>query len=226
MLDRNPRLALLEQLAAVARAIGNAHRLYLLEVLAQGERSVDDLAKAAGLSVANASQHLQVLARVHLVRRRKTGSYVRYALGNDAVLELIRALRTTSELNVAEVDRLLAAFYRAKDSLEPVSRAELWRRVNEGTVAVLDVRPVEEFEAGHIPCAVNIPIAELKKRLAEIPRDHLVVAYCRGPYCLYSFEAVELLRDSGFEAKRLEDGLPEWRMAGLPTEAGPARPCA
>lgn len=218
MEEVSPRLALLEQLAVVARAIGNPHRLYLLDVLAQGERTVEDLAKAAGLSIANASQHLQIMARAGLIRRRKTGSFVHYALSNDNVMRLVAALRSTAEANIAEVDRLIQAYYTAKDSLEPVTRPELWQRVKEGNVVVLDVRAFEEFMAGHIPSAVNIPIAELQRRLAELPRENLIVAYCRGPYCLYSFEAVELLRKEGFKVQRLEEGLPEWRMAGFPTE--------
>lgn len=218
VVDINPRLALLDQLAVVARAIGNAHRLYLLDVLAQGERTVEELAHSAGLSIANASQHLQVMARAGLIRRRKSGSFVYYALSDDSVMRLVAALRSAAETNIAEVDRLIQAYYSAKDSLEPVTRPELWRRVKEGDVVVLDVRASEEFIAGHIPSAVNIPIAELQRRLAELPRENLIVAYCRGPYCLYSFEAVELLRKEGFNVKRLEEGLPEWRMAGFPTE--------
>lgn len=218
MVELSPRLALLEQLAAVARAVGNSHRLYLLDVLAQGERTVEDLANAAEISLANASQHLQVMARAGLVRRRRSGSFVHYAVSDDRVLRLVAALRNAAEANVAEVNRLIQAYYTAKDSLEPVTRPELWRRVKQGEAVVLDVRASEEFMAGHIPSAVNIPITELRRRLAELPRESLIVAYCRGPYCLYSFEAVELLRKEGFTVQRLEEGLPEWRMAGFPTE--------
>lgn len=220
----SPKLAMLEQFAAVAKALSSAHRLDLLELLAQGERSVDGLASAAGLSVANASQHLQVLRRVGLVVSRKTGPNVLYRLSDDDVLTLLAALRHTAERHVAEVDRLVRGYFHEKDALEAVSRDDLVARVKDGLITILDVRPPEEYAAGHLPGSVNIPLKELKQRLGELPEGTEVVAYCRGPYCVLAYEAVAVLREQGRPARRLEDGFPEWRAAGLPVEDGaPAR---
>lgn len=216
----SPKLSMLEQFATVAKALSNAHRLDLLELLAQGERSVDGLASAAGLSLANASQHLQVLRRVGLVTARKVGVQVLYSLSDDDVLTLLAALRHTAERHVAEVDRLVRGYFHRKDELEPVSRDALMARLREGTVTVLDVRPPEEFASGHVPGSVNIPLKDLKRRLDELPHGQEVVAYCRGPYCVLAFEAVAALRAQGRRARRLEDGFPEWRTAGLPVEVG------
>jgi ArsR family transcriptional regulator len=219
MSSESPKRKLFIQFAAVARAVGHEHRLELLEHLGQGERSVEVLAERLGLSVANASQHLQHLRRAGLAASRRDGKYVLYRVADDAVVDLLSALRRVAERNVAEVDRLVSGYFRDRDSLEPVSRADLLDRMRDGLVTVLDVRPGDEFALGHLPGAVNIPLADLARRLADLPPDHEVVAYCRGPYCMLSFEAVAELRRRGFRVRRLEDGYPEWKAAGLPVEA-------
>jgi ArsR family transcriptional regulator len=213
---RNPKAALFAQFAAVAKALGHAHRLELLEQLSQGERSVEVLADRTGLTIANASQHLQHIRRAGLVANRRDGKFVYYRLADDAVLELLAALRRIAERNVAEVERVVRSYFEKRDDLEPVSREELVERSQAGTVTILDVRPEDEFALGHLPGALNIPLRELEARLGEIDPEHEVVAYCRGPYCVLSYEAVAALRARGFKARRLEDGLPEWRGAGLP----------
>lgn len=205
--------------AAVAKAIGNSHRLELLELLAQGERPVEELATLTDLSVANASQHLQNLRRVGLVTNRKDGKHVLYRLTDPAVVTLLGTLQQIAERNHAEAARAIDQFFRQRDTLEPVSRTELFRRMREGEAVVLDVRPAKEFAAGHIRGAVNIPISELKRRLADLPRRQEIVAYCRGPYCVMAFEAVALLRERGFKVRRLNEGYPEWKVAGLPIAA-------
>jgi rhodanese-related sulfurtransferase/DNA-binding transcriptional ArsR family regulator len=216
--SENPKQALFAQFAAVAKAVAHPHRIGLLEQLAQGERSVDVLAKRVGLSVANASQHLQHMRRAGLVAARREAKFVFYSLGDDTILDLLASVRRIAERNLAEVERLVRGYFDRRDSLEPVSRLELMDRVKAGIVTVLDVRPGDEFALGHIPGALNISLGQLEKRLADIDPVHEVVAYCRGPYCVLSYEAVALLRARGFKARRLEDGLPEWRAAGLPVE--------
>jgi rhodanese-related sulfurtransferase/DNA-binding transcriptional ArsR family regulator len=216
MSTRSPKLALFAQFAAVAKSRGHAHRLELLEQLAQGERNVEVLADRTGLSIANASQHLQQMRRAGLVTSRRDGKFAYYGLADDAVLELLAALRRIAERNVAEVERVVRSYFDRRDSLEPVSREELVRRWRAGTVTILDVRPEDEFALGHLPGALNIPLRELESRLGEIDPKQEVVAYCRGPYCVLSYEAVAALRARGLKARRLEDGLPEWRVAGLP----------
>jgi rhodanese-related sulfurtransferase/DNA-binding transcriptional ArsR family regulator len=213
---RSPKLALFVQFAAVAKSLGHAHRLELLEQLAQGERTVEVLADRTGLSVANASQHLQQMRRAGLVANRRDGKFVHYRLADDAVLELLAALRRIAERNVAEVERVVRSYFNARDDMEAVSRAELLERSRAGTVTILDVRPEDEFALGHLPGALNIPLRELEARLGELHPKQEVVAYCRGPYCVLSYEAVAKLRARGFKVRRLEDGLPEWRAAGLP----------
>jgi ArsR family transcriptional regulator len=215
----NPKRRLYAQFALVARAIGHEHRLELIEHLGQGERSVEALAALAGLSLANASQHLQHLRRAGLVAARRQGKHVLYRLGDDAVVTLLAALRAIAERSLGEVDRVIAGYFRERDAMEPVSRAELLRRLEEESVTLLDVRPADEFAAGHLPGAVNIPLKQLDRRLRELPRRREIVAYCRGPYCVLSFEAVAALRRKGFRVRRLADGLPEWRAAGLPVAA-------
>jgi ArsR family transcriptional regulator len=212
----NPKQALFAQFAAVAKALGHAHRLGLLEQLAQGERSVEVLAQRTGLSVANASQHLQHMRRAGLVSARRDGKFVHYRLADDAVLDLLAALRRIAERNVAEVERLVRGYFHDRDGLEPVSREELLQRLRAGAVTVLDVRPEDEFALGHLPGAVNIPLQALETRLSELDPSQEIVAYCRGPYCVLSYEAVAALRARGFKVRRLEDGFPEWRAAGLP----------
>jgi len=216
MKRQNPKQALFAQFALVAKTLGHAHRLELLEQVAQGERSVEILAQRTGLSVANASQHLQHLRRAGLVAAERNGKFVHYRLADDAVLDLVAALHRVAERNVAEVGRVLQSYFYDRDSLEPVSRAELVQRSRDGAVTILDVRPEDEFALGHLPGALDIPLRELEARLGEIDPKQEVVAYCRGPYCVLSFEAVAALRARGFKARRLEDGLPEWRVAGLP----------
>jgi rhodanese-related sulfurtransferase/predicted transcriptional regulator len=217
MSSESPKRKLFAEFAAVARAVGHEHRLELLEHLGQGERSVESLAERLGLSVANASQHLQHLRRAGLVASRRDGKYVLYRVADDAVVDLLSGLRRVAERTVAEVDRLLSGYFR--DSLEPVSRTDLLDRMRDGLVTVLDVRPEDEFALGHLPGAVNIPLADLERRLADLPPDQELIAYCRGPYCVLSFEAVAKLRRRGYRARRLEDGYPEWKAAGLPVEA-------
>jgi rhodanese-related sulfurtransferase/DNA-binding transcriptional ArsR family regulator len=216
MSTRSPKLALFAQFAAVAKSLGHAHRLELLEQLAQGERTVEVLADRTGLSVANASQHLQQMRRAGLVANRRDGKFVHYRLADDAVLELLAALRRIAERNVAEVERVVRNYFNARDDMEAVSRGELLERSRAGTVTILDVRPEDEFALGHLPGALNIPLRELEARLGELHPKQEIVAYCRGPYCVLSYEAVAKLRARGFKVRRLEDGLPEWRAAGLP----------
>jgi rhodanese-related sulfurtransferase/DNA-binding transcriptional ArsR family regulator len=216
----NPKQALFAQFATVAKALGHAHRLELLEQLAQGERSVEVLAQRTGLSIANASQHLQQMRRAGLVSTRRDGKFIYYRLADDAVLDLLASLRRIAERHIAEVERLVRSYFLDRDDLEPITREELLRRSHSGEITILDVRPQDEFALGHLPGAVNIPLREIEARLAELDPAQEVVAYCRGPYCVLSYEAVAALRARGFRALRLEDGLPEWRAAGLPVIGG------
>jgi ArsR family transcriptional regulator len=220
-----PKQAIFASLAEIAQALGHAHRLELLEHLGQGERSVEDLAIRASLTFANASRHLQILRRASLVNTRRDGKRVLYRLaGEGEVIGLLKALSLVGERNMAEVERVMAAYFRARDGMEPVSRTELTERLRDGLVTVLDVRPESEFRLGHVPRALNIPWPELEQRLGELPPDREVVAYCRGPYCVLSFEAVATLRARGLTVRRLEDGFPEWKAAGLPVEAAQPSP--
>jgi rhodanese-related sulfurtransferase/DNA-binding transcriptional ArsR family regulator len=218
----SPKLTLFTQFAAVAKSLAHAHRLEILEQLAQGERSVEVLAQRTGLSVANTSQHLQQMRRAGIVAARREGKFIFYALADEAVLDLVSALRRIAERNIAEVERVIRSYFNDRDSMEPVSRAELLEKSRAGVVTVLDVRPRDEFALGHLPGAVNIPLRELEARLAELDGAQEIVAYCRGPYCVLSYEAVAALRARGFNVRRLEDGLPEWRAAGLPIITGSA----
>jgi rhodanese-related sulfurtransferase/DNA-binding transcriptional ArsR family regulator len=222
MSSKGPKQTLLAQFALVAKTIGHPHRLELLEQLAQGERNVEDLADKLGLSVANASQHLQRMARAGLVASRRDGKFVHYRLSDDVVLDALAALRRIAERNVAEVDQVVRSYFDQRDSFEPVTRRELLKRARGGTVTILDVRPADEFALGHLPGAVNIPLRALESRLSELSTSKEIVAYCRGPYCVLSYEAVAALRKRGFKVRRLEDGFPEWRAAGLPCSTGSA----
>ncbi|ACB94919.1 transcriptional regulator, ArsR family [Beijerinckia indica subsp. indica ATCC 9039] len=214
-----PKQAIYESLAEVAQALGHAHRLELLEHLAQGERSVEELSSRTGLTFANTSRHLQILRRARLVETERRGKHILYRLAGEAeIVALINALGRVGERNVAEIDRVKADYFLALDALEPVSRADLLSRLQDGLVTLLDVRPEDEFAAGHLPGALGIPLAELEHRLSELPQDREVIAYCRGPYCILSFEAVAALRARGYLVRRLEDGYPEWKAAGLPIE--------
>lgn len=216
-----PKQALFAEFATVARALGHSHRLEILEHLAQGERGVEALSRRIGLSISNTSQHLQQLRRAGLVAPRRDGKFVLYSLADDTVLGLLSSLRQVAERNVAEVDRIVRGYFADRDNLEPVSREELLERSREGLVTVLDVRPRDEFALGHLPGAVNIPLDDLEARLADLDPGQEIVAYCRGTYCVLSFEAVAELRRRGFRVRRLEDGYPEWKAAGLPVENGP-----
>ena len=218
MSSNGPKRALFEQFATVAKAVAHPLRLEVVEQLAQGERSVEVLASRIRVSIANTSQHLQQLRRAGLVASRRRGKFVFYRLADDAVLDLLASLRRIAERQSAEVERLVRGYFDDRDSLEPVCRSELMERLSTGDVTVLDVRPEDEFALGHLPGAINIPLSELEGRLAELDRQQDVVAYCRGPYCVLSYEAVAMLRSRGFTIRRLEDGLPEWRAAGLPVE--------
>jgi len=214
----NPKRDVFHNLARIGTALSSPIRLEFLELLAQGERSVDELATLTGTSVANTSQHLQKLKAAGLITGRKEGQYVFYRLAGDEVVALLGALGRAGEAYLAEVERTVRLYFAAKDDLEPVPARELLDRARKGLVTVLDVRPPEEFAAGHVAGAINIPVHELEQRLAELPRRKEVSAYCRGPYCLMSYDAVDLLRRKGLKARRLEDGLPEWRLAGLPVQ--------
>jgi rhodanese-related sulfurtransferase len=214
--DRAAKTALFDEFARAAKALASGRRIELLDVLANGERTVDVLAGEVGLSVANTSQHLQVLRQAGLVASRRDGTSIHYRLAAPEVFQLWQLLRTLAASQLAEVERLAAAYLGARDQLEPVTREELSRRLQDGDdLVVLDVRPAAEYAAGHLPGAVSIPIGELRRRLAELPADREVVAYCRGPYCAFAHDAVAVLREEGFSARRLEDGMPEWQAAGL-----------
>lgn len=215
--------ALYEQLARISKAMASPRRLELVDLLAQGERTVEALARETALSVASTSQHLQVLREAHLVEARKDGLYVHYRLASPAVFTLLKSVRTVAEAQLADMQRVVDTYLEDRKALDAVGREELLERVREGEVVVVDVRPAEEYAAGHIPGALSLPIAELEARLKELPRRREVVAYCRGPYCVWADEAVRLLRAHGRKARRLHEGFPEWRAEGLPTEAGEER---
>jgi rhodanese-related sulfurtransferase len=218
MADREAKDALFAGLAGVARALGNGRRAELVDVLAQGERSVDELAREVGQSVANTSQHLQVLLRQGLVRTRRDGNRVCYSLAGPLVGELWAAARRVAAEHVVGMDELAAAYLGDRGSLDVVTRDELHRRIRADEVVVLDVRPAPEFRSGHLPGAWSLPPAELARRVRTVPKDRDVVAYCRGAYCAFADDAVRALRRRGYRAARLEDGFPEWAAAGLPVE--------
>ena len=214
----NFKHTLLEQFARVGKALSNANRLELLEYLAQSERSVDALASVSGLSVANTSQHLQQLRQAGLVASRKDGKTVFYRISDTDVLELVDRMRHVAGRHLADVEQLVDRYLTVKDDLEPLPAGELLSRARAGLVTVIDVRPREEYLAGHVPGAVNVPLNELEKHLRKLDREKEVIAYCRGPYCVLAFEAVARLRRKGVTARRLQDGFPEWQLAGLPVE--------
>jgi rhodanese-related sulfurtransferase/DNA-binding transcriptional ArsR family regulator len=218
MSSSNFKHDLFSQFAVVGKALGNGNRLELLELLAQGERSVEDLATVSGLTVANTSRHLQQLRLAGLILSRKEGLKVFYRVSDDDVIKLLDALRNVAERHVADVERLVNTFLTVKDSLEPVPRDELLARVQDDLVTVIDVRPNVEFAAGHVPGATNIPLSELEQHLEQLDPEQEIVAYCRGPHCVLAFDAVAKLREKGFKARRLQDGFPEWKTAGLPVE--------
>ena len=218
MQSQGPKYRLFEQFAQVAKALSHAHKLELLELLAQGERSVESLANVAGLTVANTSRHLQQLRRAGLIASRKEGLYVFYRVAGNDVIDLLRSLRRTGQRHISDVNDVVIGYFKDRDSLEAVSRKELLKRSKDGLVTVLDVRPSEEYDVGHIPGALNVPLDEIEHHLANLPSDEEIIAYCRGEYCVLAFEAVAALRKRGFTARRLEEGFPEWKAAGLPVE--------
>jgi len=227
--DRQAKDALYDGLAGPAKALANGRRAQIVDVLAQGERPVEEIAEQIGQSVANTSQHLQVLLRAGLVHTRRAGVRVYYRLTSGQVTELWATLRAVAAAHQAEIERLAEDYLGDRSELETMTRAELQRHLRARDVVVLDVRPAPEFAAGHIPGALNVPIEDLQRRLRDIPTETQVVAYCRGPYCAYADDAVRLLGDRGRRALRLEDGFPEWAHAGLPVEtqaaeAGATRP--
>jgi len=218
--DRAAKDALFDAFAEVAKGLSSGRRAELVDVLAQGERSVDDLAEAIDQSVANTSHHLRALAQAGLVRTRRDGTRIFYALASERVGELWSALRDVAAEHVAGIDHLTDAYLGEHDGIEAMSRAELARRLRRRDVLVIDVRPEVEYKAGHIPGARSVPPDEVRKRLRALPKGVDVVAYCRGPFCVYAHDAVRELRRRGVTARRLEDGLPEWRRAGLPVAVG------
>lgn len=215
-----PKERIYGEFARIGKALSSPARLELLELLSQSEKTVEELAGEARLGVKNTSAHLRVLREARLVETRKAPPYVYYALADDAVAGVVRELQTLARRRLAEVDRIARLYFESPSELEPVSAAELHARLRAGEVVVLDVRPAEEYRAGRLPNAVSIPIDELERRLDELPKDVPIVAYCRGPYCVYARDAVELLRRHGYEASRMADGVPDWRRAGLPVELG------
>lgn len=206
--------------ARIGHALGSPKRIELLDLLAQGEKSVELLAEQSAMPVKNTSAHLRVLRQAHLVETRREGTFVHYRLAGDDVVDLVRSLQTVARDRLAEVERVTNMYLTRRDELQPVTHQELRRLVRDGVVTVIDARPREEYEAGHIPGALSVPVAELKRRLSEIPKGREVIAYCRGPYCVYSLEAVTLLRKHGYRARRSVNGLPEWRASGLPVALG------
>ena len=208
--------AIYEQFARIGKAVSSPKRLELLDLLCQGERTVEVLANEAGLSLANASQHLQVLRAARLVESEKMGQFVIYRITDEAVCKFFLSMRILAERELAEVEQLRRRFLGGKEGMEAVDRESLTQRVKEGTVIVLDVRPAEEYQAGHIPGAISIPLEELEQRLSELPQDQEIVAYCRGPYCVLAIQAVGILRTKGFHAFRMEDGVQDWRARGFP----------
>ncbi|HWO89828.1 MAG TPA: metalloregulator ArsR/SmtB family transcription factor [Gemmatimonadales bacterium] len=220
MSHRRFKDALYEQFARIGHATASPRRIELLDLLGQGEKTVEALAQETATPVKSTSAHLRVLRQANLVRTRREGTFVFYRLAGDDVARFLRDLQTLGRNHLAEVQSLARDFIERRDALEPVSLKELRRRLREKTITLLDVRPEQEYAAGHIPGARSIPVSQLRRRLAEIPRGREIVAYCRGPYCVFSVEAVELLRAKGYRARRSDRGLPDWRAAGLPIETG------
>jgi len=218
MEHRSFKLQLNEQFARIAKAIANVHRLEIVDVLAQGERSVEELAKETALSIANTSQHLQALREAHLVTSRKAGLYVYYRLADSSVFRLVQIIRDIAEQQLAEVDRIVNTFLTERDQMQPVTLQELYARLDEPDLIILDVRPALEYAQGHIAGARSIPVDELPHRLQELSRKQEIVAYCRGPYCVFADEAIQILSTHGFQARRMQEGYPDWKLAALPIE--------
>jgi rhodanese-related sulfurtransferase len=209
---------LFEQFARIGKALASPKRLEILDLLAQGERAVEEIARETAMPVASASQHLQVLKGARMVESRREGPYAYYQLADEAVFRTWQAVRALGETRLAEIDRVVETFLENRDALEAVGAAALMERLSDGNVVVLDVRPEEEYRAGHIPGALSVPVDALEAALQALPKDKEIVAYCRGPYCVFSDEAVTLLRSRGYQARRLAEGLPDWRAKGLPVE--------
>jgi rhodanese-related sulfurtransferase len=220
--SRRFKTTIYEQFARISKALASPSRLELLDLLCQGPRTVEKLAQQASMTVSNTSQHLKVLRTARLVEAEKEGLYVTYRLADEAVGNFYMTLRALAETRLTEIEQVVGEFLDSREGMEPVDRSDLVRRVSSGEVMVLDVRPVEEYVAGHIAGAVSVPLAELEARLSELPAEAEIVAYCRGPYCVLAVKAVELLRGRGFRAVRLEDGVPDWQARGLPVDTGPA----
>ena len=218
--NRSFKTTIYEQFARIGKAISNPTRLELLDLLCQSPRTVETLAREAGLGVANTSQHLKALREARLVEAEKAGLFVTYRLADEQVCQFFRSLRSLAESRLAEVGEMTRRYLESRQSLQPVDREQLLAKVREGAVTVLDVRPPEEYRAGHLPGALSVPLKELERRLAGLPHDREVVAYCRGPYCVLAVEAVEMLRAHGFTAFRLEEGVPDWQAMGLPVAVG------
>ncbi len=220
MTGREAKDLLYAQFSRVAKAASNPKRIELLELLAQTERSVEELAAASAMDFSNTSAQLQVLSRARLVESRREGKRALYRLADDSVSRFLSALREIASSRLAEVEQVARDYFQARDELEPISSADLMERIRHQEALVIDVRPAEEFTAGHIPGALSVPLAELKSRLPDLPRESEIVAYCRGPYCVLAPQAIEILGRAGYRARRLEEGLPEWRLANLPVEVG------
>jgi rhodanese-related sulfurtransferase/DNA-binding transcriptional ArsR family regulator len=216
---REAKDLLYAQFSRLGKAVSNPRRIELLELLAQTERSVDELAAASGMDFANTSAQLQVLSQARLVEGQRQGKRVIYRLADESVTRFLAALRELSRARLAEVEQVARDYFEARDHLEPLGSADLMRRLKDPATLVIDVRPAEEYAAGHIPGALSVPLSELKVRIAELPPAAEIVAYCRGPYCVLAPEAIEILHRAGLRARRLEDGFPEWRLAGLPVTA-------
>jgi len=212
--------AIYEQFSRIGKAVSSPKRLELLDLICQGEKTVETLSRETGLTVANTSQHLQTLKAARLIEAEKDGLYVKYRLADEMVCEFFRSMRVLAENRLAEVDLIKRRFLEGRQGMEPVNRDDLMKRVIEGGVTVLDVRPVDEYRTGHIPGALSVPLDRLKEILASLPTDQEIVAYCRGPYCVLSVQAVEVLRANGFNAIRLEEGVQDWRAMGLSVETG------
>ena len=218
MKGRDFKNVVFEQFARIAHAFAAPKRLEIIDILAQGERDVDSLAHEGAMTVANASRHLQILKAARLVENRREGVRIFYKLTDDDVFDCWKNLQSIAEKRVAEIREINRLFMEERDSMETISAAELWQRIQNNNVVVLDVRPAYEYEQSHIPKSISMPIAQLKDKISELSRDTEVVAYCRGPYCVLSPEAIAILKKAGIKAIRLEEGLPEWKRAGLPVE--------
>jgi rhodanese-related sulfurtransferase len=217
--NRRFKDSIYEQFSRIGKAVSSPKRLELLDLLCQGEKTVESLAKETGLTVANASQHLQVLRAARLVDAEREGYYVKYRLADQMVCQFSHSMRVLAEDRLAEIEMIKRRFLKNKEGMEPVDRNVLLQRVREGAVTVLDVRPEDEYRAGHIPGALSVPLDQLERLLSELPREQEIVAYCRGPYCVLAVEAVEMLRKFGFKAIRLEGGIQDWRAMGLAVDA-------